>query len=85
MISSTMGMDRRVSVTDQMEILCLSQAEPGTWKGECGTGYSLELQNRFIKTAAPFHVADVDGNMIELLEFHKASTLRRMGTTCQVG
>src|SRR5262245_38462772 len=48
----------------------VAEVEPGAGKGERGAGETRQLQDVGIKVATGFNVLDVDGDVIQFVNFH---------------
>jgi len=72
MVVAVGGDNRRAAPADQVQFLVRAQPEPCARKIKRRARHRLQPQNLAIKSAAPFHVRDVDGHMIELVNLHHA-------------
>src|SRR5205085_12246560 len=71
MIAAIVGRDRLLALANDVKFLACPETEPRASKGKRGSRDGLQLQCLPIKPAAFFNVADVNGDMVQFVNFHQ--------------
>ena len=76
MIASIVGVHSFSAVANKMKFLGRTESEPGTAETERRARDRLQTQDVMIEPTTVLHIADVEGDMVELVDFHKAQCSR---------